>query len=94
MKIKKGGKYLVTTETFTVKGPFGKGLDLRPTGIHVAFAAGTGVLVFLDLITRLILHNTRVLSLGEEFDEDFQFVLHVSHQNLAETMGMDLCIKL
>lgn len=27
----------------------GKGLDLQPTGVHVAFTAGTGVLPFLDL---------------------------------------------
>jgi hypothetical protein len=87
-------KYIYMQETFTVKGPFGKGLSLKPTGVHVAFAAGTGVLVFLDLVGRIILHNSGVKSLGPEFDEDFKFIFYMSHQSLSETMGMDLCYKL
>lgn len=93
MKIK-NQKYILQQETFTFKGPFGKGLDLKPTGVHVAFTAGTGVLVFLDLVARIILHNTGIKDLGEHFDEDFKFVFYISHQNLNETMGMDLCYKL
>jgi hypothetical protein len=81
-------------ETFTVKGPFGKGLSLSPTGTHVAFAAGTGVLVFIDLVTRILLHNTGVFPLGDDFDEDFKFVLYISHASINDTMGMDLCMKL
>jgi len=33
----------------------GRGLQLKPTGLHVAFCAGTGVLVFLDLVAHLLL---------------------------------------
>lgn len=33
-----------------VSGPFGKGLQVQSEGIHIAFAAGTGVLTFLDLV--------------------------------------------
>jgi hypothetical protein len=35
----------------------GKGLMLNQysKGLHIAFAAGTGVLVFIDLVARLIL---------------------------------------
>lgn len=72
-------KYLLMAETFNIKGPFGVGLGIRPTGVHVAFSAGTGVLVFLDLVTKIILHNTGVKSLGTDFDEDFKFVLYISH---------------
>lgn len=90
---RKSEKYMVMQETFCFKGPFGKGLSIKPTGLHVAFAAGTGVLVFLDLVTRILLHNTGIYKLGEDFDEDFKFIMYISHQNLAETMGMDLCYK-
>lgn len=93
MKLK-NQKYIMQQETFTVKGPFGKGLSLKHTGVHVAFTAGTGVLVFLDLVARLILHNTGVKPLGPDYDDDFKFIFYISHQNLNETMGMDLCYKL
>ena len=33
----------------------GLGLELKPRGRHIAFAAGTGILVFLDLVAHLIL---------------------------------------
>jgi len=33
----------------------GSGLDIRKRGRHVAFSAGTGVLVFIDLVAHLIL---------------------------------------
>jgi hypothetical protein len=87
-------KYMMMTETFNIKGPFGKGLGIRPTGVHIAFAAGTSVLIWLDLVSRIILHNTGVRSLGPDFDEEFKFILHISAQNLNEAMGMDLCLKL
>ena len=76
-----------------IKGPMGKGLGIRPTGVHVAFAAGTGVLVFLDLVTRIILHNTGLRPAGF-CPETFKFVFYISHRNLGETMGMDISLKL
>ena len=33
----------------------GLALGIHPEGKHVAFAAGTGILVFIDLIAHLIL---------------------------------------
>ena len=33
----------------------GKGLGLKKEGHYVAYAAGTGVLVFIDLVAHLIL---------------------------------------
>jgi len=34
---------------FKVSGPLGRSLNVDPTGLNVAFAAGTGVLPFMDL---------------------------------------------
>jgi len=36
----------------------GKGLQVEERGVHIAFCAGTGVLVYLDLIGHLILRNS------------------------------------
>ena len=36
-----------------VVGPMGKGLRPNNSGLHIAFSAGTGVLVFMDLIAYL-----------------------------------------
>ena len=66
-------------DSFIIKGPMGKGLCMQKGGVYVAFAAGTGVLVFLDLVSRIILHNTSIRSLGEKFKEDFKFVFYISH---------------
>jgi len=35
---------------FEVKGPMGKSLNVHPDGLHLAFAAGTGILPFMDLV--------------------------------------------
>ena len=40
---------------FLVKGPLGNGIGLSTKGKHVAYTAGTGVLVFLDLVAYLII---------------------------------------
>ena len=40
-----------------VSGPYGKGLDINSDGIHIAFAAGTGVLTFMDLVAQIALFN-------------------------------------
>ena len=41
-------------DLYQVKGLMGKGLCIKPHGAHVAFVAGTGVLVFVDLIAFMI----------------------------------------
>jgi len=40
----------------------GLGIDIQPNGTHVAFTAGTGVLVFVDLVAHLIL---RILDISD-----------------------------
>jgi len=42
-------------ERFEIRGPLGTGLELETNGTYVVFAAGTGILVFIDLIAHLIL---------------------------------------
>ena len=44
-------------DVFNIKGPMGKGLCMEQSGVHVAFCAGTGVLVFLDLISHLLMRS-------------------------------------
>ena len=41
-------------EPFAIKGPMGKGLCLKRTGTHIAFSAGTGILVYVDLVAYLV----------------------------------------
>lgn len=44
-------------DVFNIKGPIGKGLCIEESGVHVAFCAGTGVLVFLDLVSHMLLRS-------------------------------------
>ena len=43
---------------FEVKGPMGFGLRPKAQGHHLVFAAGTGVLCFVDLVAELARINT------------------------------------
>jgi len=77
---------------FVIKGPMGKGCNLETKGAYVAFAAGTGVLVYLDLVARLILQNSGNLPEEcEKFADDFCFHFFVSFVNRDESIGLDLC---
>lgn len=42
-------------ETWFVKGPMGMGLDFKNNGHNIVFTGGTGILVFLDLVAKLVL---------------------------------------
>ena len=44
----------------------GKGLDIKSEGTHIAFSAGTGCLVFVDLVAHLIRKNLGLLDVDEE----------------------------
>lgn len=71
----------VSTDTFKIKGPMGRGLMIKPHGVHVAFTAGTGALVFLDLVARIILSNTRSLPKDKIFSDDFKFHFYCSFKD-------------
>ena len=47
------------TETYKMVGPLGKGLGVHPDtkGTHFAYSAGTGILVFIDLVARMLLQE-------------------------------------
>lgn len=79
-------KLLHGTESvnFKIKGPMGPGLLHHSEGLHVAFAAGTGILPFLDLVA-IILSPERTL-----IKPDFKFQLHVSFQSEEDAIGLEL----
>ena len=63
-------------------GPMGKGLRPSRSGLHIAFSAGTGVLVFMDLIAYLSRQELGIS--GGELAQDkllgpgFKFTLYAS----------------
>ena len=58
----------LTEDHFSIKGPLGKGLAIphEANGLYIAFAAGTGVLVFMDLVAHLVRKTLGLLEPGEE----------------------------
>lgn len=74
---------------FEVAGPYGKGLIQKKRGTHVAFAAGTGVFSFIDIVAYLAIKNLKPVSFNASVNStndvadalpgnDFKFVLYVS----------------
>ena len=56
---------------YKISGPMGLGLGVKTEGVHIAFAAGTGVLAFMDLVALIVRqsHFQRVYEdgLGDSF---------------------------
>lgn len=86
-------------EMFNIKGPMGRGLEPEKSGLHVAFCAGTGVLVFLDLVAHLLMRNVFLSKLSDEnvdpqfkwIKQDFEFHLYVAFQDSDQSIGLELC---
>ena len=73
----------------------GRGLQLQPEGIHVAFCAGTGTLVFLDLVAHLLILNTLPKEevppeMRNFYQSGFKLHLYVAFQNREQSIGLDL----
>ena len=53
---------------FEIKGPMGIGLRLSKLsqGVHMIFCAGTGILPFMDLITKVLLQEKKSLPADDE----------------------------
>lgn len=79
----------------------GCGLGIQTQGTHAAFAAGTGILVFIDLVAHLILRladsnvlntiNESVEDQPEQLDlENFRFKLFASFADEEEAIAIDL----
>lgn len=92
---------LSTENAYYVKGPMGKGLQIQPSGVHVAFCAGTGALVFLDLVAHLLLKNC-FESDGKKLPNEmavmyqptFAFHFYCSFQDRDQAIGLDVIEKL
>lgn len=73
---------------------------------HIAFAGGTGVLTFMDIVGAIARHNldnsragrtsingeSSVRNFGEEtIGKDFKFVFYVSFPARSDSVGLELC---
>ena len=75
----------------------GKGLEMQSEGTHLAFCAGTGALVFIDLVSHLIVLNSfKATSKGlpkemQDFYKDgFKLHLYCSFANRDQAIGLEL----
>lgn len=78
----------------------GKGLSIEESGVHVAFCAGTGVLVFLDLVSHMLLRsyykhfvvdlNKRPKAMSQ-LKDDFVFLFYVSMLSMDSEIGLLVC---
>ena len=79
---------------FQIKAPLGKGLALSSDGTHIAFAAGTGVLVFIDFIALLLRQNLGLLEGGSVplfgKGSSFKFILYASFASRADAVAIEL----
>ena len=87
-------------EVFEIKGPMGIGLRVKPSGLHIAFAAGTGVLPFMDLVAWLAMANLDIDTTicNEEKDllnlNSFRLILYVSFKRKSDSVALDLLYEL
>ena len=74
----------------------GKGLDIQAEGTHIAFSAGTGCLVFVDLVAHLVRKNLGLLDADEEaqLGVNFKFVMFMSFPKRDEAIAYDICAGL
>ena len=63
---------------YNIIGPMGKGIRPLDHGTHIAFTAGTGCLVFVDLVAHLLKRNLGTFKVDSTFDDTFKFVFFVS----------------
>ena len=89
------------THVYQFQGLLGRGLNLKSEGKFVAFSAGTGILVFLDLVAHLILRIVsenggppELLGMFDTEDklnlESFKFELYTSFANEEEAIGLEM----
>lgn len=86
-------------DVFEIKGPMGKGLCMQESGVHVAFCAGTGVLVFLDLLSHMLLRAyykhyvdpSQVPAEMKQLKDDFIFLFYVSMPSMDAEIGLNVC---
>ena len=69
----------------------GKGTLVDKNGVNIAFTAGTGCLVFLDMVAFLIKLNLGIAYNPKDFGPDFKFVFYTSFRHKGDSIALDLC---
>ena len=69
----------------------GKGINPARAGTNIAFTAGTGCLVFMDLVAYLIRLNLGINDKEEMVDKSFKFIFYASFPKEADSIGVDMC---
>jgi hypothetical protein len=97
------------SQIFEIKGRMGLSLGVQSQGTHIAFAAGTGILPFIDLVAHLLLvlisgNGTAVNSdSGADLlqgsanrvnPDTFKLVLYTSFLDEEEAVGLELIAAL
>ena len=78
--------------TWMCKGPMGKSLGVKRYGTHLAFAAGTGAITFMDMaayVARFVLGEMDEKESCQVAD-DFRFELYVTYYNEEQACGLRL----
>jgi hypothetical protein len=68
---------------YMIKGPMGKSLGVRRNGVHLAFAAGTGAITFMDLaayVARFVMGEMDEKE-SAQIGDDFKFIYYVTYFN-------------
>ena len=76
---------------YWIQGPMGKGTLIDMNGVNIAFTAGTGCLIFLDLVAFLIKLNLGIDYNIKDFGPEFKFVFYTSFRNKNDSIALDLC---
>mmetsp|Transcript_25617 Transcript_25617/g.19375 ORF Transcript_25617/g.19375 Transcript_25617/m.19375 type:complete len:222 (-) Transcript_25617:37-702(-) len=75
---------------FNIFGPLSKGLAMKDTGTHMFFAAGTGVLTFLDAAGYLARVNAGIIPPEQvRIKPGFRMVVYVSFKNEADSVALE-----
>lgn len=77
---------------YMIKGPMGKSLGVRRNGVHLAFAAGTGAITFMDLaayVARFVMGEMDEKE-SAQIGDDFKFTYYVTYFNEEQSCGLRL----
>jgi len=74
----------------------GKGLSMtsETKGSHIAFSAGTGILVFIDLVAKIALSELGLIPEQDRLHPEFKFILYASFLNKDDAIALELLEKL
>jgi len=78
--------------TYMIKGPMGKSLGVKRNGTHLAFAAGTGAITFMDTaayVARFVMGEMDEKE-ASQIGDDFKFTYYVTYFNEEQSVGLRL----